>query len=143
MTSSQLHAVIAEGRKPLRLRGVKVPPPKEDVLHIATVKLLSEHCLPDWRWYHPANGEVRNTRTAVKLKRLGVKAGIPDIVLTSPGGMSYFLELKRIGGKLTRDQESFRLWCVKYGVHHAVARTIDDVLVALNEWGCLRPEGFR
>ena len=32
-------------------------------------------------WFHPANGEHRNPITGAKLKRMGVKAGMPDIMI--------------------------------------------------------------
>lgn len=47
--------------------------------------------------YHPANGEVRNKVTAGRLKRMGVRPGVPDVwVPVSRGGHSgLVIELKR------------------------------------------------
>lgn len=46
--------------------------------------------------YHPANGGKRNPREAAKFKKMGVRPGIPDIVLPVPSGKypSLYIELK-------------------------------------------------
>ena len=98
--------MIAQGRKP-RPRKAPRTAAKEIMLHIAVAKLLRDHCLPDWVWFHVPNGELRDVRTAAKLKRMGVKPGIPDFALVSPYGSVRFLELKRLGEKLSDAQEDF------------------------------------
>lgn len=55
---------------------------------------------------HIPNGEKRDIKTATKLKRMGVRPGVSDFFLAKPYG-SYaglWMELKRIGGKLTDAQ---------------------------------------
>lgn len=49
--------------------------------------------------FHPPNGGLRTQRTAAKLRRQGVKPGVPDVVLPVPrhGFHGLFLELKRPG----------------------------------------------
>jgi hypothetical protein len=71
-------------------------------------------------------------------KRYGLQAGWPDLILVSPCGQMHCLELKRIGKTLSDDQEDFRDWCIRHGVPHVVAFTIDEVLTAFDQWGCLR-----
>jgi hypothetical protein len=75
--------LICEGRKP-RPRRAPVIRPKELVLHMAVAKLLREHCLPEWQWFHPGSGELRDVKTAVTLKRMGLKAGLPDSCSENP-----------------------------------------------------------
>ena len=128
---------IIEGRKP-RLRKAPVARPKEHVLHFSVAKLLREHCLPEWQWTHIASGELRDVRTATKLKRMGLRSGWPDFILIPPTGQMHCLELKRIGKDLTEDQEAFRVWCDRHRVPHQVCWTMDDALGALDAWGCLR-----
>src|SRR5947207_14883181 len=125
------------GKKP-RARRERAPVPKELELHMPVAKLLREHCLPSWRWTHIPSGEVRDILTASKLKQMGLQRGWPDFIFISPHGSIRCLELKRPGGKLTREQEAYRLWCVQHGVPYTVACTIDQVLEALAFWGCLR-----
>lgn len=116
----------------------RISTPKEQVLHLSVAKLLSEHGCGGWMWFHPANGELRDIRTAAKLKAMGVKPGVPDFVIVEPNGTVRFLELKREGAVLTRSQEEFRLWCVKHDIAYSIAWTIDEVLAILEEWGCIR-----
>jgi VRR-NUC domain len=126
---------LAMGRKP---RARKVPPPKEIVLQTTVAKVLREHCLPSWQWTHIASGELRDIRTAMKLKRMGLRPGWPDFVLVPPTGQMHCLELKRMGEKLTDEQEAFQTWCIANAVPHAVAFTFDHALAVLDSWGCLR-----
>jgi len=129
--------MIAQGRKP-RPRRAPVIRPKEHVLHFAVAKLLGDHCRAEWRWTHIPSGELRDKRTAGKLKQMGVKPGWPDFILVPPIGQLHCLELKRLGETLSDEQETFRLWCDRYRVPHVVAYSIDEVLVAFAAWECLR-----
>lgn len=49
-------------------------------------------------FYHIPNGGLRNIREAAKFKRLGVKAGVPDICICKArkGYHGLYIELKRI-----------------------------------------------
>ncbi len=55
-------------------------------------------CL-EWM-FHVANGEKRDKATAVKLKRMGVKSGVPDVVLPHAawGFCGMYVEMKRLKG---------------------------------------------
>jgi hypothetical protein len=107
--------LLAEGRKP-RTRKAPLASPEEITLHMSVAKLLRDHGRPDWRWTHIPSGEVRDMRTAAKLKQMGTKRGWPDFLLVSPDGAIRCLELKRIGGKLTDDQADFQTWCIAQAV---------------------------
>jgi len=57
---------------------------------------------------HIPNGEFRPIKTGRKLKAMGVKSGVPDMMIPAPrrGFSGLFIELKRIGsGKLSADQK--------------------------------------
>jgi hypothetical protein len=64
--------------------------------------------IPELRlFFHIPNGMFRHKSTAAKLKRLGVKPGIPDICLPVPRGKYHglYIELKRRkGGHVTPEQ---------------------------------------
>ena len=122
----------------LKPRARKAPRPKEILLHMQVAKVLREHALPDWQWTHVGHGEVRDIRTAVKLKRMGQQKGWPDFVLVPPTGQMHCLELKREGETLTDEQEAFQTWCIANAVPHAVAFTQSQALAVLDEWQCLR-----
>ena len=64
--------------------------------------------------FHVPNGGHRNKTVAAKLKREGVKAGIPDIFLLVPrnGHHGLIIELKAKGRGPTRAQEG---WLERFG----------------------------
>jgi hypothetical protein len=128
---------IVQGKK-VRPRKAPAVRPLELDLHMASAKLLRQYARPHRQWTHVGHGEVRDVRTAAKLKQMGLKRGWPDFVLVPPTGQLHCLELKRTGAKLSPDQEVFRLWCIRHGVPHSTCRTLDEVLTALDSWGCLR-----
>lgn len=59
--------------------------------------------------HHIPNGGKRDKKTAEKLKAEGVKAGVPDICLpvARKGYNNLYIELKRIGGKVSKEQEAW------------------------------------
>lgn len=65
--------------------------------------------------YHPANGGHRHISTAERLKREGVRAGIPDVIIPNPivaddGTIKYVgmaIELKVGTNKLSKSQSAF------------------------------------
>jgi len=128
--------MIAAGRKP-RLRRAPTSRPKELTLHLSVGKLLRDHARPDWQWCHIPSGELRDKRTAAKLKAMGTRPGWPDFILIPPIGQLHALELKRVGEWLSDEQETFRLWCITHGIPHCVAYTIDEVLTVFATWNCL------
>jgi len=123
---------LAEGRKP-RLRKAPIGRAKEIALQMSVAQVLREHCRPNWQWTHIANGELRDLRTAVKLKRMGVRRGWPDFILVPSRGQLHCLELKREGERLTPDQEDFHLRCIRHGVPHVVAFDFGQVLTAFEQ----------
>jgi hypothetical protein len=130
--------VIAAGR---RARPRKAPAPKQSELHlhIAIADVLRRFCRPDWRWWHTPNGEQRDVRVAAKLKAMGVKPGIADLLLLASDGRLHCLELKTANGRLSEAQEDFRVFCIKSGIPFVVARRVEDALLAFELWGCLTP----
>jgi hypothetical protein len=89
------------------------PEPLEDEEQ-ATVAQFLDLILPDSvRWFHVPNGGNRDPREAAKLKRHGVKAGIPDIMILGtppnfPGSPGAAIELKRRkSGRVSDDQKDW------------------------------------
>jgi hypothetical protein len=128
---------ICEGRKP-RARKAPVIRPREIQLHLDVARVLRDHAVPEWLWWHTPNGELRDKRAAAKLRAMGVRPGVPDFLLISPHGSVRLLELKRPGETLSDAQEEFRIHCVRHGIAHAIAHNFDQALVALDHWACLR-----
>ena len=93
-------------------------------------------------WFHVPNGGKRNPREAARFKRMGVKAGVPDIIIESKtNGAPYgaFIELK--AGKNTETDEQ-RVWSTRLIVYSgrrgALCRSLDEVIEALKKWGYVR-----
>lgn len=59
--------------------------------------------------FHIPNGGKRNAREAARFKRMGVKAGVPDLFLPVPrsGCHGLFIELKAPRGKLSDYQRGW------------------------------------
>ena len=65
---------------------------------------------PELKWlYHTPNGGSRNRIEAVKLKQMGVKAGVSDLCLPYPKGIycGLFLEMKYGNNRKTENQKEF------------------------------------
>jgi VRR-NUC domain len=78
--------------------------PSEDKEQIALATWLTKQGII---FYAVPNGGRRNLREAVKLKRMGVSPGVPDICIPIPSGDYHgcYLELKRQkGGRLSPEQ---------------------------------------
>ena len=59
-------------------------------------------------WTHIANGEHRSEATGALLKRMGVRPGVPDLLI-APDGLHCWMEIKRSrGGTLSEAQRQFR-----------------------------------
>ena len=124
--------------KSKRQRGVRMPPPLECYLHFSIADILGKWLSAGWQYNHIASGEYRTPATAARLKRLGVRPGWPDLILLSPEGRPFFLELKRRGGKLSKDQRVFADWCAAHSVTFRWFDSFDDTLNQLKEWGAIR-----
>lgn len=61
--------------------------------------------------FHPANGEMRNKVTAARLKRMGVRPGVPDVWLPARSGAysGLVIELKR-SDKSNKASEKQKEW---------------------------------
>jgi hypothetical protein len=95
-------------------------------LHAHCVRYL-ERVTPDCFIFHPANGEKRSEATGRKLKAMGVRKGVFDLVLLTPDTRAFFIEFKSEKGELKDEQESFRIWLITAGFQYAVVRSQDDL----------------
>ena len=110
-------------------------PCNETPIQIAIVDWL-RMVLPKDKVHHSPNGEKRDKKTAAILKRMGVLAGWPDITIMTHDGRCVFLEVKRAkGGRLSKDQEDFRDFCLAAKIPWAETRSIDAAREALRMFG--------
>jgi hypothetical protein len=70
---------------------------------------------------------------------MGVLAGAADFLLIGPDGVHRWLELKRGRAPLSDAQRQFLAELAARNVTHAVARSCEDAVACLRDWGALRP----
>lgn len=109
----------------------------EDQIHRAIVCFLKTMALSGVIWWHTPNGGMRNKTEAARFHGLGVKAGVPDILLLSDGQL-FALELKRIGGRLSPSQRQMLDALANAGARIHVAYGVDQAFEILREWRLVR-----
>lgn len=80
-------------------------------------------CMPELEYmHHIPNGGKRDKRTAVALKRQGVKAGVPDICLpvARNGYHGLYIELKAGKNKATKNQEKWQVFLNDQGYYAVI-----------------------
>jgi hypothetical protein len=112
-------------------------------IHITICALLDVYAHPRLIWFHPANGEKRNIVTAMRLKKMGVKRGIPDLAFTLPDGRSAYMEIKTPKGRMSDHQKYYRQKCWDMNVPYALVTCADDAMAILYEWGALLPVAYK
>ena len=125
-----------------RYRRVKAPEPSETQIHIAVVEHCRRLIKPDVLFFHCPNGEHRNKRTAAKLKAMGVRPGVADLVFIRRAPWSLdclpevlFLEMKRRGGKQSDTQRSFEVDAKMIGAQYRVADSVEAAVAILEHGG--------
>lgn len=80
--------------------------PTEVQEQVVAATWLSKKNIP---FYHIPNGGYRNALEGAKFKRMGVKAGVPDlcIVVSRKGYHGLYIELKRVSGGTLSDSQKF------------------------------------
>jgi hypothetical protein len=132
--------------RPFRLTA---PIPPEDDLHAAVAKALTFLLKPPAEWTtFPAGHVPLPAQFAVKLARLGLKRGWPDILILH--GVAYGIELKRPGEQLSRTrlvrsrrgtlrqiegQRDIFPRLEQAGMRIATCESVAEVIAALNRWG--------
>ena len=93
------------------MKSTIAPPEAHEQIAVFAWIDMQKLSVPDLRMaFHVPNGEHRNPITGARLKRLGVRAGVPDILLPVARGMynGLAIELKRqVGGRLSPEQKAW------------------------------------
>lgn len=99
---------------------------KEDDLQIAVINMLWLQ-FKKYIWYHVPNGGKRNAIEAAKFKKMGVMAGVSDVILDEAKGGYHGLriELKTKNGKLSESQMNFLNKATDKGYLCAVVYSFD------------------
>ena len=82
------------------------------------------------------NGGARHIATAVRLKREGVRRGVPDLFLAAPNKSTYglFIELKAgKAGRVSPDQQAMLSLLDSHGYSVEVCRNFDEATQAITK----------
>ena len=108
----------------------------EDAIQIAIANHLRARAKPGVVWWHCPNGGRRSIREAVRFKKMGVRAGVSDIIAYH-NREAFALELKAPKGRPTVEQLEFQADFRAAGGHAVVAQGQDEALAILEAWGLL------
>lgn len=134
-----------------RQRGVKPPPPPEFKLHVSIADTLRDWAAPDWLWSHFGSGEERAHQfingkrvsfAGARLKRMGLRKGLPDFGFFHLSGHCAFVELKRVGATTTEEQDEVLEFLARCGHATLVSSSYAEVVAWLKGLGIL-PSRFR
>lgn len=124
---------------------VAVPPESREVLlHREAVDLLTFLERQERLTYlHPADGlalagSARERDAAIaRFRRLGMRGGVPDLIVAAPSGRTGWIELKTGSGGLSAAQT---VWCNslrRLGHNHKVVRDMDGLVAMLRGLGIM------
>lgn len=92
---------------------------------------------PELKWlHHIPNGGSRNKAEAIKLKQMGVKAGVSDLCLPYPKGIYHglYIEMKYDKGRHQPSQKEFLTDMAKAGHYVATCYTAQDAVNVIEEY---------
>lgn len=108
---------------------------REDDLQIA----IADHLSYNYKtqvWYHVPNGGYRTGKEAAKFKRMGVTAGVSDVILDEPrqGFHGLRIELKVNKGRLSEYQTDFLNKASERGYLCAVCYSYDTATQLIKDY---------
>jgi len=109
----------------------------EQALQKAVLEHLAVRAVPGTYWFHVGNGGYRTPLEAKVFKSLGVRPGVPDLIIINKG-QTYGLELKSHGQSLTPVQRTAHVLMRQAGAEVETAVGIDAAIQQLEQWGLLR-----
>ena len=129
-----------------RWRRYAPPQPSELQVQISVVAYARMMAKPDVVFWHCPNGELRDKRTAAKLKAMGTLPGVSDLIFVrrSPWSVDCMpavlcLEIKASKGKQSDAQLAFEAAVKAAGCYYAIARDLDGAIGVLEHYGMVRP----
>jgi hypothetical protein len=119
------------------MAGKRKHPERDLQIQVVNFLLMMEH-RGHLTFFHPPNGGSRGAREGANFKRMGVRAGVSDLVIlwrdSIEDGSVGFIELKAGAGRLSKAQSDFHEKVAGFGAYTAIAYTLDDVRGTLDSW---------
>lgn len=75
---------------------------------------------------HIPNEGRRTIGEAMRQARLGLVAGMPDLVVMLPGGLTIWMEVKAAGGRRSKAQDAIHMRMTELGHTVGLVRDIDE-----------------
>jgi hypothetical protein len=110
----------------------------EHQLQVALVNELTYKLRPEIVRFAIPNGGLRNPRVAMQMKAEGLLPGMPDLGFAMEEGRNNWIELKTDKGQLSDYQWGIRRRLEALGHRWALARSVDEALDHLSNWGALK-----
>lgn len=109
----------------------------EDAMQIQIVDELTVYRnLGKLDFLHIPNGSRRSKRQGGQLKRMGMRAGAPDLLIWWGERDFGWIELKTSDGTVQDNQKDFAAAVSRFGHRHAICRSPNEVFATLHAWGC-------
>ena len=100
--------------------------------------LIQAACLDHWRAFGLPDTLVAAIPNARAAGQAGLTKGLFDLLVIAPKLGAAFIELKTESGRLSPDQEAFKLALIRADVPYAVCRGRDEPIRALEQWNVVR-----
>lgn len=110
---------------------MKAPLPTEDQVQHAIVTWLERAI--DCAVCHVPNGLRTSIFQAARHKKIGMRAGAPDLIVWLPEGQVLAIECKSKAGRLSDAQAWWKEHLTRLGHDYIVARSVDDVIAWFGE----------
>ena len=118
----------------------------EDRLQIQVAELL-DWLAHSWRFmfYHVPNqrGNKTSVGAIMKLKRMGMKTGCPDIHIDREGGQTFKIELKVGKNKQSKKQVEYERECKRLGIRYHLCYSVDEVIKVMEKEFNKKVSGWR
>lgn len=111
----------------------------EEAIHIAVATALKRSGV---RFFHPPNEGRAHVTHRVKLRKMGLSKGVPDLIIVDPPPVGGFvgaaLEIKSKTGSPTPEQRAWILDLERNGWAAAIAKGREACFNQLRAWGYLQ-----
>ncbi len=94
-------------------------------------------------YLHPADGlalagsDGERRAAVARFRRLGMRGGVPDLIVAAPGGVTGWVRLKTGSGRLSFAQAGWSDGLHRLGHNHKVVRDMDGLVAMLRGMGVM------
>ena len=109
---------------------------QEQIIVFSWIYLHEERYPKLKRVYHCPNGGARDAKTGAKLKRMGVRRGVPDILCHEKSGAynGLAIEMKAGSNKLTDEQKEWMQAFIALGYYADICYSADEAIDVIKQY---------